>query len=367
MTLDKIKEFFTQLFTDLNTEDSIYVIGFLFIAWLLGLLFGRWSRSGKIRRLKRELQAKDKDLIMLRAENGSYKEQLELKEEALQKRKLKLDELNGRVKELEEENSQNRIILGNVRAKLEESQNTASSLSTKNASNLERIDELTKDCTELQHKNEELAALADKNSFESNDVGHLHSTFELTTNRMNALEVKLSRMEKENQKLRQEIGAGGSSLSTASSTSGSHVDPNIGAIKSRLEQLERENNRLQKTLSNMQVVKADLGSSQITPQASSISEEVSPEERTSKARSAVSAAIGSKIKTASADIKDDLKKINGIGPFIEKKLNDIGIYTYEQISQFDTELIAQITDAIQFFPGRINRDDWVGQAKKLMS
>jgi len=58
--------------------------------------------------------------------------------------------------------------------------------------------------------------------------------------------------------------------------------------------------------------------------------------------------------------------IAGIGPFIENKLNDIGIYTFEQITQLDDELIGYITEAIQFFPGRIQRDDWVGQAKKLL-
>ena len=57
--------------------------------------------------------------------------------------------------------------------------------------------------------------------------------------------------------------------------------------------------------------------------------------------------------------------IQGIGPFIEKKLNDIGIYTYRQISSFDDHLIERVTDAIEFFPGRIQRDNWVGQAHKL--
>ncbi len=47
-------------------------------------------------------------------------------------------------------------------------------------------------------------------------------------------------------------------------------------------------------------------------------------------------------------------------------MNNLGIYTFEQISQFDGDLIEQVTDAIQFFPGRIERDDWVGQAKILL-
>lgn len=68
---------------------------------------------------------------------------------------------------------------------------------------------------------------------------------------------------------------------------------------------------------------------------------------------------------ADASQKDDLKKISGVGPFIEKKLNGIGIYTFDQISKFSKKDIDDVTDLIKFFPGRIERDDWVGQAGKL--
>lgn len=64
--------------------------------------------------------------------------------------------------------------------------------------------------------------------------------------------------------------------------------------------------------------------------------------------------------------KDDLKLISGIGPFIEKKLNNLGIYTYEQISEFSPDTIHRVTDAIEFFPGRIERDHWVDQARNFM-
>jgi len=80
----------------------------------------------------------------------------------------------------------------------------------------------------------------------------------------------------------------------------------------------------------------------------------------------VRSALGNKIPLATEDQKDDLKLINGVGPFIEQKLNGLGIYTFEQVSQFDDEFSNQVTDAIEFFPGRIQRDDWAGQAKALM-
>lgn len=71
--------------------------------------------------------------------------------------------------------------------------------------------------------------------------------------------------------------------------------------------------------------------------------------------------------TANPEDKDDLKRINGIGPFIEEKLNSIGIYTFEQISRFNDQDIETVTALIEFFPGRIKRDDWKGQAQKILS
>ncbi len=62
---------------------------------------------------------------------------------------------------------------------------------------------------------------------------------------------------------------------------------------------------------------------------------------------------------------DDLKLIKGIGPFIEKKVHALGIKTFKQISHLNSDDVNKITDAIKFFPGRIQRDDWVTQAKKL--
>ncbi|WP_344820936.1 hypothetical protein [Aquimarina gracilis] len=68
---------------------------------------------------------------------------------------------------------------------------------------------------------------------------------------------------------------------------------------------------------------------------------------------------------ADASEKDDLKLISGIGPFIEEKLNGIGIYTFDQISRFTKEDIDTVTALIKFFPGRIERDNWTKQASKL--
>ena len=63
---------------------------------------------------------------------------------------------------------------------------------------------------------------------------------------------------------------------------------------------------------------------------------------------------------------DRLTQINGVGPYIEQRLNDIGIYNLNQISKLELKDIVVITHLIDFFPGRIERDNWVQQAKELI-
>ncbi len=65
-------------------------------------------------------------------------------------------------------------------------------------------------------------------------------------------------------------------------------------------------------------------------------------------------------------VKDDLQVIKGIGPFLEEKLNALGITTYRQIANMDSDLEDQVNEAIEFFPGRVKRDQWVTQAKILL-
>jgi len=61
---------------------------------------------------------------------------------------------------------------------------------------------------------------------------------------------------------------------------------------------------------------------------------------------------------------DDLKKISGVGPVLEAKLNDLGIYHFSQIAAFTAEEIASVDESLNF-KGRIEREDWLGQAKIL--
>lgn len=62
--------------------------------------------------------------------------------------------------------------------------------------------------------------------------------------------------------------------------------------------------------------------------------------------------------------RDDLKRISGIGPAIERKLNRMGVTRYEQIADWSDADIRRVDGELDF-RGRIARDDWVSQARTL--
>ncbi len=87
----------------------------------------------------------------------------------------------------------------------------------------------------------------------------------------------------------------------------------------------------------------------------------------SKTKQAKSSSKSKKASGKSAVAHDDLKQIAGIGPGLEKKLKDSGIHTLQEIAELSDADITHLEEEIIKFSGRINRDKWVEQAKKLIS
>lgn len=61
---------------------------------------------------------------------------------------------------------------------------------------------------------------------------------------------------------------------------------------------------------------------------------------------------------------DDLKRIGGIGPQIERKLHEAGIWHFDQIAALSDAEVDWLDGQLRF-RGRIRRDDWIGQARAL--
>ena len=93
-----------------------------------------------------------------------------------------------------------------------------------------------------------------------------------------------------------------------------------------------------------------------------INEVIEPDE---KEVATLLGAIG--VFDVNTDTADDLKKVKGIGPKMEVTLNQIGVYTFAQVSKMTEQEYGLLDSITGSFPGRAQRDDWAGQANKLNS
>jgi NADH-quinone oxidoreductase subunit E len=112
-------------------------------------------------------------------------------------------------------------------------------------------------------------------------------------------------------------------------------------------------------------------------EASAIPEKVP--ERVAAAKKAASAptAVAQKTPAEKSDGKpellkkpksgrgDDLKHIRGIGPKLEKMLNAMGVWHFDQIASWTKAEIKWVDERLESFKGRPERDEWVKQAKKV--
>lgn len=83
-----------------------------------------------------------------------------------------------------------------------------------------------------------------------------------------------------------------------------------------------------------------------------------------EAPKAEAAAPAAAAPAADAPAGDNLKKMTGVGPALEKKLNGAGITTFAQIAALTDAQIAELEEQLGL-SGRFAKDGWVEQAKEL--
>jgi predicted flap endonuclease-1-like 5' DNA nuclease len=103
----------------------------------------------------------------------------------------------------------------------------------------------------------------------------------------------------------------------------------------------------------------------VKPEPAAAKDVKSPEKKAAPVKSpAKKPAATSKAASAPAAGADDLKRIRGVGRQIEAKLNAAGITRFEQIAKWTKKDVAEFGEKLSF-SGRIEREEWVAQSKKL--
>ena len=77
-------------------------------------------------------------------------------------------------------------------------------------------------------------------------------------------------------------------------------------------------------------------------------------------------AVAAELKSGPQEHRDDLKMIKGVGPAIEKTLNEMGIFSFQQIADLSEYDIDRVARHLKGFHSRIHREDWIGQARMLL-
>jgi large subunit ribosomal protein L21 len=136
--------------------------------------------------------------------------------------------------------------------------------------------------------------------------------------------------------------------------------PKLVIFKKRRRKHYRRKNGHRQDLTSIRITEILTGGAKPTKKASAKPAAREKEEPAAETRSAPATA------TAKAAKADDLALIGGIGPKIVKSLNDMGYTSFAQIAALTAEEIEAIETAIKS-KGRVDRDEWVAQAKELMA
>ncbi len=416
--MDSITTNFSELLAAFSSEDSVTILTAFFFTWLIGWLMRYfWDRS-KIRALRSSLEKSEQEKIHFKGQWEKLKDQYALQEADLKKANL---ELADKTKNLEAADAEKRTLNSRLNATLvdldksrEEFQETSS-----------RMEDLNDQILGLRTKNSQMSIELEQKgaaagqyaiSQDTSQYDNLMSENTILKNSISDLKAKLSaegtagatvritELESENEALKTQLAAAPTTTEGTSEKSPEVEDyvAEIAQLESgnealnmsvhtlmteneellnsaeQITQYEAGNQVLQATITDLieqnealEQKLADKGNNQVEWAVGADGanledkEEETEELDVEAAKGKLRAAIGDQIAMASSEERDDLKQINGIGPFIEEKLNDLGIYTFEQVSQLDEEMVGTLTTAIEFFPGRIDRDDWVGQADRL--
>ncbi len=139
--------------------------------------------------------------------------------------------------------------------------------------------------------------------------------------------------------------------------------PKITIFKKRRRQNYRRKQGHRQLLTVLKVTDILTDGAKPKPAAKKAAKKAGPKSEPAKAEEKTAAPKTATPKAAEKGA-DDLKKLSGIGPVLEKKLIEAGVTSFAQIAGWSAKDIEEFDEKLSF-KGRIEREGWVEQAKKL--
>lgn len=143
--------------------------------------------------------------------------------------------------------------------------------------------------------------------------------------------------------------------------------PKITIFKKRRRQNYRRKKGHRQLLTVLKVTEILTDGAKAKPAAKKAAKKAEPKAEPKEAKAEPKKAEAKKAEPKAAAKKeaaDDLKKLSGVGPVLEKKLNEAGVTSFAQIAAWKKKDIEEMDEKLDF-KGRIEREDWVAQAKEL--
>ncbi|MHA7871918.1 MAG: 50S ribosomal protein L21 [Hyphococcus sp.] len=141
--------------------------------------------------------------------------------------------------------------------------------------------------------------------------------------------------------------------------------PKITVFKKRRRQNYRRKKGHRQLLTVLKVTEILTDGAKPKPAAKKAAKKAAPKAEPKEAKDEKPAAAKAAPKAAAkAGAADDLKKLSGVGPVLEKKLIEAGVTSFAQIAAWKQKDIEEFDEKLSF-KGRIEREGWVEQAKKL--
>ena len=317
-----------QLFSNLDTEQSILILSWLIIAFLFGLLAGYFLRNRYVNELNRQLEEKDQQLTARQLELDQVQHELALKEADLKRAAFEAEEAQLKIRRGAEEVARLNQLVASAQVELDKTKAAEQASAS-------IINDLNDQILGLKTKNAQLVE-GGATPVEV-PVGGSGEALD----RLAAIEMQLARLTEENSALLRKWGE-------------SSKDPlvELQPVPS-IDPQPTPDPGISEPAGDFFVPKVIPAEPVPVPETPNFGNEPS------------NLFNPDKVLLRTGD-KNDLTAIEGIGPFLEKKLNDAGVFTYADIAAWDAEKIAEITTKISFFEGRIEKDNWVGQAQKLI-
>ncbi len=302
--MDNLSQFFQQL----DSPESLFIIGCILIGFLLGFLIAYLFRTARVRKLRRQLEETQQKL------NGA---EIELK--AIQSKAEQATQDADRLRQ-EKQDVLNR---------------------------LQGLEQTQQDLTaQLSRANAEVNQLRNTNRNYASTIEEMKRSPEMPMQPQDAVDLRMQ---------------------TAAPTEGAsamlspQAEERLAAFEVKLDRLEAENEQLRQQLQDFSVART----ATLDQQPAAAPAEPTPEPEHVTIIPDKQEAYQGRI-LVDVRQRDDLSRIRGLGPFLEAKLNQMGVFTYAEIASWDQPRIQQVTAQIGYIPGRIERDDWVSQARLLL-